>query len=48
MSHNDDLPRCYISLTGDKNIRLDWIFAFIFLNILTAGYYYFTEYSRHR
>lgn len=32
------LPPCYIRLTGDN--RTDWIFAFVFLNIFTALYYY--------
>ena len=44
MANNEDLPTCYISLTNGRNIRFDWMFAFVFLSILTAGYYFFVEY----
>jgi hypothetical protein len=48
MSNNDNLPPCFINLTNGRNLKFDWTFAFIFLNILTAGYYYFTSYrQRH-
>lgn len=49
MANNEDaLPQCYVSLTQNRNVRLDWMFAFVFLSILTAGYYFFVEYRpRH-
>jgi hypothetical protein len=28
------------------NARLYWLLGFIFLSLLAAGYYYFTEYSK--
>jgi hypothetical protein len=46
MTTNDNLPNCYFTLTAGRNVRLDWMVAFIFLSILTAGYYYFTEYNK--
>jgi hypothetical protein len=45
MMHNENLPPCYFTLTNRTNIRYDWMFAFIFLSIFTAGYYFFTEYK---
>ncbi len=44
MAGNADLPYCFITVTGNNNPRLDWNVAFIFLNIITAAYYYVTVY----
>lgn len=47
MSKNQGLPDCFLTLTSNGNPRLDWNFAFIFLNVITAVYYYASVY-RHR
>jgi hypothetical protein len=44
MTNNDNLPQCYITVTNGTNPKFDWTAAFIILSIVTAGYYYFTEY----
>ena len=43
MSANETLSKCYITITKDP--KLDWMLAFVFLNILTAGLYFFTEFK---
>jgi hypothetical protein len=30
------------------NDRIFWLIGFIFLSLLTAGYYYFTQYDKRR
>lgn len=44
---NDRMPYCFITVTDNRDPRLDWNVAFIFLNIVTAIYYYVNVY-RHR
>ncbi len=46
-THNDRMPYCFITLTANNDPRLDWNVAFIFLNIITALYYYVNVY-RHK
>lgn len=46
MTKNDLLPPCFISISSGRNVRQDWMVAFVVLNIFTAGYYYLTEYIR--
>ena len=44
MMINENLPGCFITLTGGSDPRLDWGVAFIFLNIFAALFYYVNEY----
>ncbi len=46
-TRNDRMPYCFITVTNNRDPRLDWNVAFIFLNIATAMYYYVKVY-RHR
>lgn len=41
MADNMNPPPCFISITNAKNPKLDWLFAFVVLSILTAAVYYF-------
>ncbi len=41
---NDRMPDCFITVTSNNDPRLDWNVAFIFLNIITAAYYYLKVY----
>ncbi len=43
MANKDKLSACYIAFTD--NNKLNWTIAFIVLSILTAGYYFFTDYK---
>ncbi len=45
MLNNPTLPLCYMSLSGGRNVRQDWIVAFVVLNVFTASYYYLTEHK---
>ncbi len=45
-THNDRMPYCFITVTGNNDPRLDWNVAFIFLNIATAVYYYVKVYRK--
>ncbi len=40
MTGNQDMPYCFIAVTGNGNPRLDWNFAVIFLSVVAAVYYY--------
>jgi len=44
MTRNDTLPPCFITVTNGRNPGLDWMVAFIFLNVFTAMIYYVTVY----
>ena len=46
MTKNENLPRCYFTLTNGAKIRYDWTVALVVLSIFTAGYYFFTEYTK--
>ncbi len=46
MDKNPDLPSCYVSFTGGKDIRQDWFMAFTVLSVITAGVYYVNVYNR--
>ena len=46
MTNNKLLPACFVSISGGRNVRQDWIAAFVIFSIFTAGYYYLTEYTR--
>jgi len=48
MTSNRALPPCFISLTGGHDPARDWTFAFVLLNIFTAGYYYLNVYRETR
>ena len=48
MTKNDNLPPCFITITGRRDPKLDWAFVFFFLNMFTAIFYYATVYrNRH-
>lgn len=44
MTKNNNLPQCFITFTNGINSSIDWLVAFIFLNIFTAILYYFNVY----
>lgn len=47
MLKNDDIPSSGTpGLMWPPEAKNQWMILFIILNIFTAGYYYFTEYSR--
>jgi len=47
MLHNDDIPSAEPpGLRWPPTAKNQWVIYFIVLNIFTAGYYYFTEYSK--
>jgi hypothetical protein len=46
MTKNGNLPQCFITLTNGRNAELDWTVAFIFLNVITAMFYYVTVYRK--
>ncbi|HSX31763.1 MAG TPA: hypothetical protein VLF43_00740 [Candidatus Saccharimonadales bacterium] len=49
MLKNDDIPSSGArGFRWPPAVKSHWILVFIVLNVLTAGYYYFTEYSRRR
>jgi len=46
MLHNDDIPSTEpAGFRWPPQAKNHWIIFFIVLNIFTAGYYYFTEYT---
>ncbi len=48
MRNNDNLPGCFITLTGGSDPKFDWTLAFLFLNVFGAFFYYVNEYRyRH-
>jgi hypothetical protein len=46
MTKNENLPPCYITVTNGRNPGLDWMVAFVFLNVITAMVYYATVYRK--
>ncbi len=46
MTKNDNLPQCFITFTNGRNSSFDWTFAFIFLSVFAAIFYYVTEYRK--
>ncbi len=47
MIRSDDLPGCFISLSGGADPKSDWIVMFVLLSLVTAMVYY-TEIYRKR
>jgi len=47
MSNNDTLPNnAPLPPKWPPTSKFEWTLAFIFLNLIAAGYYYFTEYRK--
>lgn len=46
MTKNDNLPQCFITFTNGRNPRFDWTFAFVFLSVFAAIFYYVLEYRK--
>jgi hypothetical protein len=47
MANNNALPgNPAVPLRWPPTTKFAWTLAFIFLNVLAAGYYYFTEYKK--
>ncbi len=45
MANNDDLPsNSNAPLTWPPSTKFGWTVAFIFMNVVAAGFYYFYEY----
>ena len=40
MLKKDALPQCFATFSAGRDLRFDWIVAFIFLNVFAAMYYY--------
>ncbi len=47
MIRSDDLPGCFLSLTGGVDAKSDWTVMFVLLSLVTA-LVYFTEIYRQR
>ncbi len=47
MLRSDELPGCFLSVTGGGNPKSDWTAMFVLLNLATALLYY-TEVYRKR
>jgi hypothetical protein len=47
MAKNQDLPGCFITVSGGRDPRLDWNVAFVLLNIIAAGFYYSNVYRQN-
>jgi hypothetical protein len=49
MTSNSDLPSNSAGPLGwPPTSKLEWLWAFVLLNVLAASYYYFTEYKGRR
>jgi hypothetical protein len=48
MTESEYLPPCFITISNGTDSRMDWTFAFIILNILTAIFYYATQYRNRQ
>jgi hypothetical protein len=46
MTRNENLPLCFVTVSGGSNVKLDWTFAFVVLSIVSAAIYYLNVYQR--
>ncbi len=48
MLRSDDLPACFISLSGGADPRSDWTIMFVLLSLATALVYYSEVYRQRQ
>lgn len=46
MTNNQDLPECFIRIGKVPNPKTDWAFAFVFMNIVAALFYWWEIYRK--
>lgn len=46
MTNNQDLPECFIRIGKVSNPKTDWAFAFVFMNLIAALFYWWEIYRK--
>jgi amino acid transporter len=47
MMKNDNLPSCFVTFTGGRDPKFDWMVVFFLLSFFAAVFYYSNVYRRY-